>query len=111
MCCTGCLLSHYFFFTQFTMHPYTQEEDLKGKELATAAATELRSKLKVIEEELREFSDCLKSDKISALFDKSECIANSILAIRHCEDSRMRLGKVIQYAGTGISSFDKPKEA
>jgi len=29
------------------------------------------------------------------------------LAIRHIEDARMRLGKVCQYAGDGVSCFDK----
>jgi hypothetical protein len=36
--------------------------------------------------------------------------ANTMLAIRHLEDARMRLGKAIQYAEDGISCYDKPKE-
>lgn len=35
--------------------------------------------------------------------------ANLMLAIRHLEDARMRLGKVIQYAGDGVSCYDKQK--
>lgn len=38
-----------------------------------------------------------------------EVEANTILAIRHLEDARMRLGKAIQYAGDGVSCYDKQK--
>ncbi|NLG18920.1 MAG: hypothetical protein GX556_16465 [Fibrobacter sp.] len=38
----------------------------------------------------------------------SEMFSNMDLALRHLEDARMRLGKVIQYAGDGVSKFDKP---
>jgi len=37
----------------------------------------------------------------------SEMKAHIMLAVRHLEDARMRFGKVIQYAGDGISCFDK----
>lgn len=37
----------------------------------------------------------------------SEMKAHIALAVRHLEDARMRLGKVCQYAGDGISIFDK----
>ena len=36
-----------------------------------------------------------------------EMKANIMLAVRHLEDARMRLGKAIQYAGDGVSVFDK----
>ena len=36
-----------------------------------------------------------------------EMIAQSMLAVRHIEDARMRLGKVLQYAGDGVSIYDK----
>lgn len=39
--------------------------------------------------------------------DYSEVRANLTLAIRHLEDARMRLGKTIQYAGDGVSKYDK----
>ena len=35
-----------------------------------------------------------------------EVPANLMLAIRHLEDARMRLGKAIQYSGDGISIYD-----
>lgn len=34
-----------------------------------------------------------------------------MLAIRHVEDARMRLGKVLQYAGDGVSIYDKVDKA
>ena len=36
-----------------------------------------------------------------------EMKAQIMLAVRHLEDARMRLGKVCQYAGDGTSIFDK----
>ena len=33
--------------------------------------------------------------------------AHVMLAVRHLEDARMRLGKAIQYAGDGVSCYDK----
>lgn len=39
-----------------------------------------------------------------------EAIANIMLAYRHAEDARMRLGKVIQAMDGGTSIYDKPKE-
>lgn len=36
-----------------------------------------------------------------------EMIAQSMLAVRALEEARMRLGKVLQYAGDGVSIYDK----
>lgn len=38
----------------------------------------------------------------------SEMKANTILAYRHLEDARMRVGKILQAAGDGVSILDKP---
>lgn len=38
-----------------------------------------------------------------------EMIAQSMLAVRHIEDARMRLGKVLQYGRDGVSIFDRPE--
>lgn len=38
-----------------------------------------------------------------------EMIAQSMLAVRHLEDARMRLGKVLQYARDGVSILDGGK--
>lgn len=37
----------------------------------------------------------------------AEMKANLMLAVRHLEDARMRLGKVLQYARDGVSSYDR----
>jgi hypothetical protein len=37
----------------------------------------------------------------------AEMIAQSMLAVRALEDARMRIGKVLQYAGNGRSIYDK----
>jgi hypothetical protein len=39
--------------------------------------------------------------------DRGEMIANAMLAYRHLEDARMRLGKVIQAYDGGVSVYDK----
>ena len=36
------------------------------------------------------------------------CKANAVLAFRHVEDARMRLGKVLQSLQGGVSILDKP---
>ena len=36
-----------------------------------------------------------------------EMIANIMLAYRHLEDVRMRIGKILQAAGDGVSILDK----
>lgn len=45
--------------------------------------------------------------QISNPEDRGEAIANVMLAYRHLEDARMRLGKVLQAADGGVSIFDK----
>lgn len=37
-----------------------------------------------------------------------EMKAQTMLAVRHIEDARMRLGKLCQFADDGVSVFDKP---
>lgn len=66
----------------------------------------LRDSLKNIEAQARRYVQFIK-DSTENLHDKSECIAQAMLAIRHIEDARMRFGKVIQYATTGESSYVK----
>lgn len=40
---------------------------------------------------------------------RGEMIAQSMLAVRHIEDARMRLGKVLQYGRDGVSICDTEK--
>lgn len=44
---------------------------------------------------------------IAEIKDRGEAIANVMLAYRHLEDARMRLGKVIQAADGGVSILDR----
>ena len=41
--------------------------------------------------------------------DISEAYANIMLAYRHLEDARMRIGKALQASEDGVSIYDKPK--
>jgi len=36
-----------------------------------------------------------------------EVLSQTMLALRHCEDARMRVGKVLQYADNGTSIYDR----
>lgn len=40
----------------------------------------------------------------------AEMIAQSKLALRHIEDARMRLGKVLQYGRDGVSIYDRKEQ-
>jgi len=63
---------------------------------------EIRVELKSVEEQVRN----MMSDPNF----NPEMKANVMLAVRHIEDARMRLGKVLQHAGDGISIYDKNKQ-
>lgn len=71
-------------------------------------SNEIRETLKTEEASVRDFVNTLKSapEEVEG-FNKSECIAQAMLALRHVEDARMRIGKVIQYATGGESVYDK----
>lgn len=55
----------------------------------------------------KEFS--LPKGEGSEVADYGEAIANIMLAYRHMEDARMRIGKTIQALDGGISVYDRPK--
>lgn len=59
---------------------------------------QLRAELKEFEAKVRSLVFIAKQTSEETLFDKSEVIANAMLTLRHVEDARMRLGKVIQYS-------------
>lgn len=44
-----------------------------------------------------------------APIDFGEAIAVTVLAYRHLEDARMRLGKTIQALDGGVSKYDRPR--
>ena len=62
-------------------------------------------KLKTLPEVTKEPADP------SEMLRQDEALANIIIAYRHVEDARMRLGKVIQAMDGGVSIYDKPKQA
>ena len=82
--------------------PITPDELLKRD------CDRLRRDLLSIEHQVRslkQHSATLQPDTFPG--QRGEMIAQSMLAVRHIEDARMRLGKVLQYARDGVSSYDK----
>lgn len=74
-----------------------------------ALCLDLRLQLKGIEQSIRtikEHSAIAQPNEYPG--QRGEMIAQSMLAVRHIEDARMRLGKVIQYGHDGVSVYDKP---
>lgn len=74
----------------------------------TDCCTEMRTEIKVIEIKARHMAKNVPSSQPQS-FDgqHGEMIAQTMLAVRHLEDARLRLGKVIQYSGDGVSIYDK----
>jgi hypothetical protein len=73
-----------------------------------AQASEMREDLRQIEVQTRRLRD-LEAFKMPDKFlgQHGEMIAQSMLAVRAIEEARMRLGKVLQYAGDGVSIYEK----
>lgn len=69
--------------------------------------TAFRESLKETERLARDFTDYLKTTQWLNLWDKWECIAQSIIALRHIEDARMRFGEFIRHAGNWESCYNK----
>lgn len=69
-------------------------------------AQDFREDLLDLELKLRKSIADLKWSE-QAIHDKWECIAHAMLALRHIEDARMRMWKVIQYATSWVSNYDK----
>jgi hypothetical protein len=68
----------------------------------------LRVDLRAIELQVRGFrNQPAFNDPESYPGQHGEMIAQSMLAVRDIEAARMRLGKVLQYAGDGVSIYDK----
>jgi len=80
------------------------EEQIKDK------ARRLRTGLLDIEEQVRDMmGHSFYKDGEDFLRQHSEMRASTMLAVRHIEDARMRLGKVLQYERDGVAIFDRPK--
>lgn len=78
------------------------------KEKIIHACRELRTQFGALESATRDLMnhEDLKEDQSFAC-QHQEMKANVMLAVRHLEDARMRLGKVIQWAEDGVSTFDR----
>lgn len=73
----------------------------------------VRSILKDCEGDMRrlqEHSD-LGNDEQAYAGQHCEMSAQMELAVRACEDARMRCGKVLQYAADGVSIYDRSAQA
>ncbi len=79
-------------------------------------AVEFKSICHGMRDEIKEFGTSLLMLKCHVVFDEDEKYvgqhgemkANIMLAYRHLEDARMRIGKILQAADDGISILDKP---
>jgi hypothetical protein len=70
----------------------------------------LRAELLTIEKAARGIKEHAELQGLQAFAGQhSEMIAQSMLAVRHIEDARMRIGKVLQYGRDGVSIFDRPE--
>ena len=71
-------------------------------------ANDFRDRLRTMEVEARQLLDHpLFSGEQAYVGQHGEMKAQTMLAVWHIEDARMRFGKVCQYAGDGVSSYDK----
>lgn len=71
-------------------------------------AQELRRELKQMEDRVRVLMNNGQFNEPQTFANQhSEMKANIMLAVRHIEDARMRLGKLCQYAEDGVSILDK----
>ena len=73
----------------------------------TEWSAELRARVEEVKMDVHVFAGHLKNREVDSKEDKGEQIANAMLAYRHLEDAKMRLGKVIQ-ATEGVSVYDTP---
>jgi hypothetical protein len=67
----------------------------------------LRNDLLVLENKARELTEDMNWSENREGQDIVEATAQSILAMRHLEDARMRYGKVLQYLWDWTSIYDK----
>lgn len=86
------------------MDEVTVQGELTIEEMATRARAEI--------ERIGKFVLAMKANseffqEATKISDHGEAIANIMLAYRHLEDARMRLGKVFQAMNGGISNSER----
>lgn len=85
------------------------EDNAKVREdTVEESANDARETLKKIEARLRASLNCsVYRGEQAYMGQHSEMKAQTMLAVRHIEDARMRCGKILQYADDGVSILDK----
>jgi len=72
---------------------------------------DIRYRIKLLEKDVRELKDKIAKDRRGQedafSGQTAEVLGQVTIAFRHLEDARMRIGKVVQYSGDGVSIFDK----
>lgn len=72
---------------------------------------DIRIRIKLLEKNVRDLKDKIAKERRGQedAFpgQSAEVLGQVTIAFRHLEDARMRIGKVIQYSGDGVSVFDK----
>lgn len=79
------------------------------QETLAETCNRLRLELKEIERQVRAIKEHPEIASAPEHYpgQRGEMIAQSMLAVREVEGARMRLGKVLQYSGDGVSIYDK----
>ena len=72
-----------------------------------AACDQLREEIQNEANSVKSLAEVAKGYEQTQEIDKGEMIANLMLAYRHLEDARMRVGKAIQAYDGGVSAYDK----
>lgn len=85
--------------------PFMEAGRLLTREEFDCECNEVRHFLKTAEERVRKLRGTGPLRARPEL--NGEVAAQLMLAVRHIEDARMRMGKAIQYAGDGVSCYDK----
>ncbi len=71
------------------------------------AANALRQQIQVDADAVKDLKTASVLKEMPVGVDAPEAIANIMLAFRHLEDARMRLGKAIQATDGGVSVYDR----
>ena len=79
----------------------------EGKQSFEDIVMELREKILDVATDVKETKRKLEQSEADGKEDTGEEYANLMLAYRHLEDARMRLGKVLQARDGGVSVYDK----
>lgn len=86
-----------------------EKQSMSTKSALVAACDEIRIAIRAQEIKCRELKKAMQDSKDEQSYQgqAEEMFAQITLAFRHLEDARMRVGKVIQYWGNGVSIYDK----